>query len=225
MTDRTRLDGRVAVITGAGGGVGREAAIVMASRGAAIAAVDLDVARLEGLGERLPAGARWAALKGDVTNEASIADCLTRARGTFGRIDILLNAAAIEVGETAIGQTAAADFQRVFAVMASGVFLAMKHVIPMLVEGGGGAIVNRSGPAAWRPLAGQAARAAAEAAVVGMTRTAALEWGDAGIRVNCINLGPEADARGAALLAAFLACDEAGFITGAAHPIGEEWRA
>ena len=83
-----------------------------------------------------------------------------------------------------------ADFDRVFAVNVTGVFLGMKHVIPVMVEVGRGSIINTASVAGIRPGPGQIAYAASKAAVMGMTRTAALEWGEKGVRVNCINPGP-----------------------------------
>jgi len=219
MADRSRLDGKVAIVTGAGGGIGREAARIMSGRGAMLAVVDRDAAGLRRLGESLPAEARWTALVADVTDERTVAGYVAQTRAEFGRIDILFNAAEVAVRETLMPQIACEDFQRIFAVNATGVFLGMKHVIPVMAEGGGGAIVNRSSTTAYRPGPRQAAHAAASAAVMGMTRTAALEWGEAAIRVNCINPGPSTGIREAALLAAFLASDEASFITGAVHPV------
>jgi NAD(P)-dependent dehydrogenase (short-subunit alcohol dehydrogenase family) len=220
MTEPIRLDGKVAVITGAGGGVGAEGAAIMAGRGALVVAVDADAAMLERLGARLPAGASWLAIAADAADELAVADYVARAVAEFGRIDILFNAAEAGLGEAAIPEIAADDFRRVFAASATAAFLGMKHVIPVMVEGGGGAIVNLSSTAAERPSAGQAAIAAASAAVMGMTRTAALEWGgEACIRVNCVNPGPAMPARDVALMVAFLASDEASFITGAVHPV------
>jgi NAD(P)-dependent dehydrogenase (short-subunit alcohol dehydrogenase family) len=220
MSERIGLDGKVAVVIGAGDGMGREAARIMAERSARLVAVDRDAEALKRLSDVLPADAGWMAVTADVVDEAAIADVVARARAEFGRIDILFNAASLDTAEVAIGDIAAEDFQRVFAANATAVFLAMKHVIPVMIEGGGGAIVNRSSLAAYAPGPGQAAQAAASAAVMGMTRTAALEWGEAGIRVNCINPGPAASDRDAALLAAFLASDEASFVTGSIHAVG-----
>lgn len=219
LTDRIRLDGKVAIVTGASSGIGREGARIMSHRGARLVAVDQNAELLHRLAEILPTGARWIAMAADMTDERMIIDCVARACSEFGRIDILFNAFGADAAEKPIHEIRCDDFQRTFAANAMSIFLSMKHVIPVMVEGGGGVIVNRSGVAAWRPGAGQAAPAAASAAVVGMTRTAALEWGEAGIRANCINPGPSVTDKDAALLAAFLASDEASFITGAVYPV------
>jgi 3alpha(or 20beta)-hydroxysteroid dehydrogenase len=220
MTEPIRLDGKVVVITGAGGGVGAEGAAIMAGRGALVVAVDADTASLARLGERLAPEARWLSVAADASDEGAVADYIARAVAAFGRIDILFNAAGTSADEGPIAEIGADDFRRVFAASATAVFLGMKHVIPVMVEGGGGAIVNLSSMAGERPGAGQAALAAASAAVMGMTRTAALEWGaEARIRVNCVNPGLATPTRDTALMAAFLASDEASFITGSIYPV------
>jgi NAD(P)-dependent dehydrogenase (short-subunit alcohol dehydrogenase family) len=220
MADPIRLDGKVSLVTGAGGGVGAEAAEIMAGRGALVVAVDADAASLARLGGRLAPEARWLAITADPADEAAVADIVAKAVSAFGRIDILINAAGASMEAGAIPEIGLGDFRRVFAATATTAFLGMKHVIPVMVAGGGGAIANLASTAAERPGAGQAALAAASAAIVGMTRTAALEWGgEAAIRVNCVSPGPATPARDAALVAAFLASDEASFITGAVYPV------
>jgi len=119
---------------------------------------------------------------------------VARAKAEFGKVDVLFNNAGVEGGPAAAWrpttQLDRADFDRVFAVNVTGVFLNMKHVIPLMVEAGGGSIVNTSSVAGLRPGPGQLAYSASKAAAIGMTRTAALEWGQQGVRANCINPGP-----------------------------------
>ena len=219
MPDRIRLKDKVAIVTGASCGVGREAARILTCRGARLVAVDDDMDVLRQLAEVLPADARWIAVSANVADELAVADYVARARVEFGRIDILFNAAGIEPADVPIHETRRDDFQRIFVTNATSVFLGMKHVIPVMAEGGGGAIVNRCSVAAYRPGPQQIAHAAASAAVMGMTRTAALEWGEAGIRVNCVNPGQAASDEAVASLAAFLISSEASFITGAVYPL------
>lgn len=126
--------------------------------------------------------------------EADVAAYVGRARTEFGRVDILFNNAGVagapESAWRLTPEVAKADFEQVFAVNVTGVFLGMKHAIPAMLETGGGSIVNVASVAALRPGPGQIAYAASKAAVVGMTRTAALEWGERNIRANCICPGP-----------------------------------
>jgi NAD(P)-dependent dehydrogenase (short-subunit alcohol dehydrogenase family) len=194
MSDTFRLDGKVAVITGAGGDIGGTTAEVMAERGAIIVGVDRSAKALEGLAARLPKGTRFITVEADVTDEASVANYVKRAKDEFGRIDILFNNAGIEGSKTGAWclttDMSLADFNEIMAVNLTGVFLAMKHVIPVMVEGGGGSIVNTSSIAGMRGGPGQIAYAPSKAAVIGMTRTAAMEWGEHGIRVNAVNPGP-----------------------------------
>lgn len=184
------LSGKVAVITGAAGDIGLATTALMLARGAQVVAVD---ASAEALG-RLPRTPACLALQADVTIETEVARYCARAMAAFGRLDILFNNAGIEGGPASAWrltpEVTRADFDRTFAVNVTGVFLGMKHAIPRMVAGGGGSIINTSSVAALRPGPGQIAYSASKAAVIGMTRTAALEWGEQGIRVNCINPGP-----------------------------------
>lgn len=188
-----RLDGKVALVTGAGGDLGAETAALMIARGAAVAGLDRDPAALERVGRRLPAGAPWLAVTADVTDEGQVAVAVRRTREAFGALHVLFNGAGIEGGAGAAWRLTPdverADFDRVFAVNVAGVFLMMKHAIPALVEAGGGSIVNVASVAALRPGAGQIAYAASKAAVIGLTRTAAQEWSEHGVRVNAIAPG------------------------------------
>lgn len=189
-----RLDGKVALVTGAGGDIGVETVALMLARGAAVVGVDRDPRALERAAVRVPDGARWLAVQADVTDEAQVAGAVAQAKAAFGRLDVLFNNAGVEGGPEAAWrltpEVSRDDFDRVFAVNVTGVFLGMKHAIPAMLETGGGSIINTASVAALRPGAGQIAYAASKAAVVGMTRTAALEWGERGVRVNCINPGP-----------------------------------
>ena len=194
MPDRFGLDGRVAIVTGAAGDVGGAACQLMAERGAAIVAVDRDAEGLQRLPARLPNGARCLAVTADVTDEAQVAGYVKAAVDAFGRVDAFFNNAGVEGRRAAAWrlttEMSLADFNEILAVNLTGVFLGMKHVIPAMVESGGGAIVNTASIAGLRAGAGQIAYASTKAAVIGMTRTAAMEWGEAGVRVNAIAPGP-----------------------------------
>ena len=187
-----RLDGKVALVTGVAGDLGSVTAAKMIRAGARVAGVDRDVVALEALARELGAGGDFLPLAGDVTDEASVAAYVGETLARFGRIDVLFNNAGTAGGDDAawapIPAVGRQDFERVFDVNVVGVFLNMKHVLPAM--GAGGSIINVSSIAGLRPPAGQVAYAASKAAVIGMTTTAALEAGERGVRVNCINPGP-----------------------------------
>jgi len=190
----TQLKGKVAIVTGAAGAIGAAVTGGMLQRGASVVAVDAHEDALSRLRTEAPAEARLLTIQADVTVEAEVAAYVQHAQAAFGKVDVLFNNAGVEGGRAAAWRLTPdvhrADFDRVFRVNVTGVFLNMKYAIPAMVAAGGGSIVNTSSVAGLRPGAGQVAYAASKAAVIGMTRTAALEWGDQGVRVNCINPGP-----------------------------------
>jgi NAD(P)-dependent dehydrogenase (short-subunit alcohol dehydrogenase family) len=189
MLDSNRLDGKVALITGAGGEIGRATARLMAARGARIVAVDRDSAALDQLGADL-GDALLAALVADVTDEEAVRGYVAAATAAAGRIDVFFNNAGIEGPAHPVPDFPLVDFQRVLAVNVTGVFLGMKHVIPVMLAGGGGSIINTSSTAGLRGSGGLCAYVASKHAVIGLTRSAADEWAAHNIRINCVNPGP-----------------------------------
>ncbi|MGH6971647.1 MAG: SDR family NAD(P)-dependent oxidoreductase, partial [Caulobacteraceae bacterium] len=135
------LDGRVAVVTGAGGDVGGAACVLLAERGAAIVAVDRNAAGLRSLQSRLPEGRQAISVEADVSDEDQVRAYVERATDAFGRIDIFFNNAGIEGSRTGawrpIPDLSLQDFRQILAVNATGVFLGLKHVIPRMAERGG----------------------------------------------------------------------------------------
>jgi NAD(P)-dependent dehydrogenase (short-subunit alcohol dehydrogenase family) len=187
-----RLDGKVALITGVAGDLGRATAARMLGDGMRVAGVDHDAAALERLSQELNADEAFLPLIGDVTDEASVAAYVAETLLWFGRIDVLFNNAGVAGGPEAawapIPDVSREAFEQIFDVNVVGVFLNLKHALPVI--GAGGSIINVSSVAGLRPPAGQGAYAASKAAVIGMTTTAALEAGERGVRVNCVNPGP-----------------------------------
>ena len=185
--------GKVAVITGAGGDVGGAAAVLFAEHGASIVAVDRNAAGLQGLQSRMPKHAPLLLLEADVTDEDQVAGYVRQAREAFGRIDYFFNNAGIEGSRTGawrlIPDLSVEDFELILAVNTTGVFLGLKHVIPVMVEGGGGAIVNTSSINGLKGARGQVAYVASKHAVTAMTAVTAKEWAASGIRVNAIAPG------------------------------------
>ena len=188
MHNSNRLDGKVVIITGAAGEIGRATAAVFAERGARIVAVDRDAAALSSLRTSLPADAIM--IEADVTDEAQVQAYVARTIAEAGHIDIFFNNAGIEGGIHPIPEYPTDLFRRVIEINVVAVFLGMKHVIPVMVEQGGGVIVNTSSTAGVTGAAGLSAYIASKHAVIGLTRTAAVEWASKNVRVNSINPGP-----------------------------------
>jgi len=184
---------KVAVITGAGGDVGGAAAEALAAQGAAVVAVDRNRQGLDALKARLAAGARILAVEADVANEAQVEAYVREAVEAFGRIDLFFNNAGIEGSRTGawcpIPDLSLEDFEQIMAVNATGVFLGLKHVMPVMARGGGGAIVNTSSIYGLKGGRNQVAYVASKHAVRAMTVTTAKEGAADGIRVNAIAPG------------------------------------
>ncbi len=186
-----RFEGRVIVITGAAGGIGRATAERFASEGANVVAVDLPGS---GLDETIAlveaAGASGLAVPADVTRSADVERYVSAAKGRFGGIDYFFNNAGIEgwIGPTT--QYPEEMFDKVIAVNLKGVFLGIKYVVPVMLERGGGVIINTASIAGLSGTPSIFAYGASKHAVVGMTRSAALEFGGQGIRTNAICPSP-----------------------------------
>jgi NAD(P)-dependent dehydrogenase (short-subunit alcohol dehydrogenase family) len=185
-----RLDGKVCVITGAGGGMGREAAILFTAEGARVCAADVLLDAAEETVEAC-SGEAFAA-RVDVADEPQVEKLMSAAAERFGGIDVLYNNAGISPADDAsILDTSVEAWQRVQDVNAKGVFLCCKHGIPRLLERGAGSIVN---VASFVALVGSATSqisyTASKGAVLSMTRELAVQFARQGIRVNALCPGP-----------------------------------
>lgn len=188
MLDSNRLSGLVAVITGAGGEIGAATARLMAARGASVVGVDRDAAAMTALSKDL--GQSFRAVVGDVTDEASVKAYVAAALDAFGRIDIFFNNAGIEGPVHPIGDYPLEAFRKVVDVNLIGVFLGLKHVVPVMMAAGRGSVINTSSVAGLTGTAGISPYNATKHAVIGITRSVAAEAGPKGVRVNSINPGP-----------------------------------
>jgi NAD(P)-dependent dehydrogenase (short-subunit alcohol dehydrogenase family) len=181
---------KVALVTGAGSGIGQEAARAFAERGALVYAADLNAQGLAAT-EALVAGAggqiRTAHL--DVADEAAVATFLARIESETGRLDAAFNNAGITGGAYRIEDYPTEDFDRVLRVNLRSVFLGMKHELPLMKRSGGGSIVNTASVAALTGPGGMSAYAASKHGVHGLTRVAAMENAAHKIRVNAVAPG------------------------------------
>lgn len=186
-----RFAGKVALITGAAGGIGRAAAVRFAAEGADVALVDLaDSALDETVKAVSDAGGRSLPIAADVTHAEDVQRYMDKTKRRLGGIDCFFNNAGIEGFVGSLLEYPDDIFDRVIAVNLKGVFLGMKHVIPALLERGGGAVVNTASVAGLRGSGTLFAYVASKHAVVGMTRSAAQELGRRGIRVNAVCPSP-----------------------------------
>jgi NAD(P)-dependent dehydrogenase (short-subunit alcohol dehydrogenase family) len=180
------LDGKVAMVTGAGSGIGQAAAALFAAEGAAVAVLDVRADGAAETADKIAAqGGRAIAVPADVTVAADVEAAAARAVAEFGRVDILYNNAGVDsTGSVAVA--AEDDWDRCFAVNVTGTFLTSRAVIPHLAAAGGGSIVNQGSVAALVGVPNFAAYCAAKGAVVALTRSMALDLASQRIRVNVI---------------------------------------
>jgi NAD(P)-dependent dehydrogenase (short-subunit alcohol dehydrogenase family) len=185
-----RLDGKVCVITGAGGGMGREASIVFSGEGAKVCVADVDL----GIAEEtvsLCSGEAFAQ-QVDVADEEAVAAMYAAASKGFGGVDVLYNNAGISpANDASVLETSVEAWQRVQDVNTKGVFLCCKHGIPYLLERGGGSVINvASFVAILGAATSQISYTASKGAVLSMSRELATQFARDGIRVNALCPGP-----------------------------------
>ena len=252
MADRIRLDGRVAVVTGAAGVIGTATIHLLAERGAKIVAVDRRRADLDAAVKDLPASAQALAVVADVTEEDGVKEYVRAAVDRFGAIDAFYNNAGVEGEVKAIQDYPLEAFRKVLDVNVVGVFLGMKYVLPVMLKQNKGSIINTASVAGLMGSPHIAVYSASKHAVIGLTRSVAAECAGTGVRINCVcpgmidsrmlstilvgrsggNAPPPMEkvvariparrlgqASEVASIVAFLASDEASYVTGSAYTV------
>ena len=240
------MDGKAGLVTGAASGIGRACAIRFAREGAAVVVADLESSRAGGeqtVQTIVEAGGRAAFFACDVARGEDNAALVAAVVERFGRLDFAHNNAGIGVHRL-LHETADEDFDRVIAVNLRGTFLGMKHQIAQMLTQGGGAIVNTSSNAGLRAVMMLSAYVASKHGILGLTKNAAVEYANDGIRVNAVCpgaimtplmsdqpperqreiLAPQALTRfgqpeEVAAAVVWLCSDDASFVTGAALPV------
>jgi NAD(P)-dependent dehydrogenase (short-subunit alcohol dehydrogenase family) len=252
MPDRIRLDGRVAVVTGAAGVIGTATIKLLAERGARIVAVDRREQDLKATIKDLPASAQALAVAADVTQEDEVTGYVRAACDKFGTIDVFYNNAGIEGEVKPITEYSLEAFRRVIDVNVIGVFLGLKHVLPVMLKQDKGSIINTASIAGLMGSPHIAVYSASKHAVVGLTKSTAWECSGTGVRINCVcpgmidsrmlsaifqgrfggNAPPPMEkiveriparrlgqASEVASIVAFLASDEASYVSGSAYTV------
>jgi NAD(P)-dependent dehydrogenase (short-subunit alcohol dehydrogenase family) len=187
---RLPLSGKVAIVTGAGSGIGRAAALAYAHKGACVVLAGRREAELRATADKITGkGGKAAVIPTDVTDETAIERLVAGAVERFGRVHIAFNNAGI-TSYNPIENASLEEFDRVMATNLRGMWLLLKNEIAVMrAAGNGGAIVNTSSIAATGGMAGLSAYAPSKAAVDALTRVLALETGPDGIRINCVSPG------------------------------------
>lgn len=247
-----RFNGKVALVTGSSFGIGKATAIAFGREGASVICMDWmededTVSTIE------QGGSKAIFIKCDVSDESAVKKAIESGVNEFGRLDLAFNNAGIEGEQGITGQSTTENWNRTLGINLNGVYFCMKHQIPHMLNAGSGSIVNCASVAGLAGFEGLPAYVASKHAVVGLTKTAALEYGKQGIRVNAVcpgviktpmidrftgndkavekqfvdmePIGRLGEPEEVASAVVWLCSETASFVTGAALPVDGGWMA